>query len=334
MRRPSTPFLLAVAVAAVLAGPPARADAVPAGPRARVVLAGPPGAAAAAARAKAAELRRRVREVAERAERLAAAADATQAGADRLIAAAALRQRELDAAERALAVARDHYGQQVRALYMQGPLAPFAPLLYATDPVGLALVRRATAETLRGGQLDLLTVELATGRVELALAELRRSQADLRVQQNRLDARRAELAAELAAGQALLDAADAAVRRAVAEEQRRREAAHRAAVLAALARGGAGRAVAGGAHCDLTGTSAAERFVIEHESGGDPAARNPGSTAFGLGQLLLDQRLRYLGSDYATTDCAKQLAAFRSYVRDRYGTAEAAMAFWLAHRWY
>jgi hypothetical protein len=65
-----------------------------------------------------------------------------------------------------------------------------------------------------------------------------------------------------------------------------------------------------------------------------PHARNPRSTAFGLGQLLLGQRLRYLGAGYATTDCARQLGAFRAYVRDRYGSAEAAMAFWLAHQWY
>ena len=65
-----------------------------------------------------------------------------------------------------------------------------------------------------------------------------------------------------------------------------------------------------------------------------PTAANPTSSAFGLGQLLLDMRLRYLGGDYATTDCAKQLAAFRAYVRDRYGTAERAVAFWATHHWY
>jgi hypothetical protein len=370
VRRPSTPVLLAAVLAAVavLTGSPALADPpgrglpalawsptgawspaagaagvprVAAGSAAGVLWA-PAGSAArvlrapageAAAKAEAAELRRRVREVAERAERLAAAADAAQARADLLTATAAVRQGELDEAERVLGDARDRYDQQVRHLYMQGPLAPFEPLLYVADPAGLEMARRAMAETLRGGQRDLLVVEVATGRVELALAELRRSQADLRVEQGRLAARRAELAAELATGQALLDAADAAVRQAVAAEQRRREAAHRALVLAALAR--TGRAsVHGGVRCDLTGTSAAERFIIEHESSGYPSAQNPGSTAFGLGQLLLDQRLRHLGADYATSDCAKQLAAFRAYVRDRYGTAEAAMAFWLAHHWY
>jgi len=350
VRRPSTPVLLVVTLAAVtaLAGAPASADPAGRGPPAASwtpaggaaglprAPAGPAGSAeAAAAKARAAELRWRVREVVERAERLAAAADSAQARADLLIAAAAVRQRELDEAERALAGARDRYGQQVRQLYMQGPLAPFEPLLYTTGPAGLEMARRATAATLRGGRRDLLAVEVATGRVELALAELRRSQADLRVEHGRLAARRAGLVAALAAGQALLDTADAAVRRAVAEERRRREAAHRTAVLAALARARTGRAsVHGGARCDLAGTSAAERFIVEHESGGYPGAQNPSSTAFGLGQLLLDQRLRHLGADYATTDCARQLAAFRAYVRDRYGTAEAAMAFWLAHHWY
>jgi hypothetical protein len=40
---------------------------------------------------------------------------------------------------------------------------------------------------------------------------------------------------------------------------------------------------------------------------------------FGLGQLLLGNRVLYLGRDYATTDCGLQLSAFRAYVRDRYG---------------
>jgi septal ring factor EnvC (AmiA/AmiB activator) len=89
-----------------------------------------------------------------------------------------------------------------------------------------------------------------------------------------------------------------------------------------------------GTKCDLSGTSDAEFWIIMHESGGDPTARNPNSTAFGLGQLLLDLRQRLLGADYDTIDCGKQLAAFRAYVKERYGTAEAAKAFWQAHGWY
>jgi hypothetical protein len=92
--------------------------------------------------------------------------------------------------------------------------------------------------------------------------------------------------------------------------------------------------VRGGGKCDLSGTSDAEYFIIMKESGGDPTADNPRSTAFGLGQLLLDGRRHYLGANYDTIDCGLQLQAFRGYVRDRYGTAENARAFWLNHGWY
>jgi septal ring factor EnvC (AmiA/AmiB activator) len=92
--------------------------------------------------------------------------------------------------------------------------------------------------------------------------------------------------------------------------------------------------VRGGGKCDLSGTSDAEYFIIMHESGGDPTAANPTSTAFGLGQLLLDLRRRILGANYDTIDCGLQLMAFRTYVRERYGTAENAKAFWDSHGWY
>jgi hypothetical protein len=89
-----------------------------------------------------------------------------------------------------------------------------------------------------------------------------------------------------------------------------------------------------GGVCDLSSTSAPERWIIMHESGGRPDAQNPSSTAFGLGQLLLGNRILYLGANYATTDCTLQLGAFRRYVHDRYGTAAAAQAFWQSHGWY
>jgi peptidoglycan hydrolase CwlO-like protein len=89
-----------------------------------------------------------------------------------------------------------------------------------------------------------------------------------------------------------------------------------------------------GGVCDLSSTSAPERWIIMHESSGRPTAQNPSSTAFGLGQLLLGNRILYLGANYATTDCTLQLGAFRRYVHDRYGTAAAAQAFWQSHGWY
>jgi hypothetical protein len=98
--------------------------------------------------------------------------------------------------------------------------------------------------------------------------------------------------------------------------------------------GGLPAAAGSGRRCDLSGTSAAEHWIIMRESGGDPTADNPTSTAFGIGQLLLGNRILYLGRDYATVDCGAQMWAFRAYVRDRYGTAERAKAFWQANGWY
>lgn len=82
------------------------------------------------------------------------------------------------------------------------------------------------------------------------------------------------------------------------------------------------------------GLSAAEWMIMRPESGGNTYAQNPRSSAFGLGQLILSNRKKYLGRDYATTDARKQLMAFRSYIRDRYGSAEAAVAFRRTHGWY
>jgi hypothetical protein len=85
------------------------------------------------------------------------------------------------------------------------------------------------------------------------------------------------------------------------------------------------------------GLSAAEAWIIAHESGGSTTAANPHSSAFGLGQLLLGNRQRIgtiLGFAPNTTDFLQQLAMFRYYYRERYGTAERAKAFWQAHGWY
>lgn len=93
----------------------------------------------------------------------------------------------------------------------------------------------------------------------------------------------------------------------------------------------------GGGSVNLGAISAAERWIIMHESGGRTNADNPTSTAFGLGQLLLANRQHYgaiLGVSAGTTDFGAQLSMFRMYVRDRYGTAENAQRFWQSHHWY
>jgi hypothetical protein len=131
--------------------------------------------------------------------------------------------------------------------------------------------------------------------------------------------------ARLAGAAAALRGRSAELRRLIRQEELARRRA---------ARGGGGSIHGSGPPCDLSGTSAAERWIIMRESSGYPTADNPASTAFGLGQLLLGNRILYLGEDYATTDCGRQLWAFRAYVRDRYGTAGRARAFWQANGWY
>lgn len=90
----------------------------------------------------------------------------------------------------------------------------------------------------------------------------------------------------------------------------------------------------GGVHINMGQLSSSERFIIQHESGGSTTAKNPHSTAFGLGQLLIANRRHYLGSNANTTDPGLQLKAFRGYVHDRYGNADRAAAFWRKHHWY
>lgn len=86
-----------------------------------------------------------------------------------------------------------------------------------------------------------------------------------------------------------------------------------------------------------SGLSPAEAWIITHESGGDPAADNPHSTAFGVWQGLAATRRDYaarFGYSPETTDVGEQLVMFRAYVRDRYSTAENAQRFWMENGWY
>jgi hypothetical protein len=90
----------------------------------------------------------------------------------------------------------------------------------------------------------------------------------------------------------------------------------------------------GGVRIDMSQLSASEAFIIQRESGGETTAKNPHSSAFGLGQLILANRRHYLGADANTTDPGLQLKAFRGYVKDRYGNADRAAAFWRKNHWY
>jgi septal ring factor EnvC (AmiA/AmiB activator) len=281
-----------------------------------------------------------------------AAADQAVAGARARLATAtaelaAARHRRSNAMV-ALEAATDEVGlqearlaEQVRGAYMTGRVTGLAVMVQANDlrdlverAVTLSYVISADQDVLgrlevarrRAVQLHDTMVKAeqarvaAEARVRVQLAELERVRAVRQQAKEKLDARVAKLAGAAAA----LRSRSAELRRLIRQEElARRQAA-----------GGGGSIHGSGRRCDLSGTSAAERWIILRESSGYPTADNPVSTAFGLGQLLLGNRILYLGQDYATIDCGRQLWAFRAYVRDRYGTAARAKAFWQANGWY
>ena len=282
-----------------------------------------------------------------------ASADQAVAGARVPLATATaeleLARRRRSAALAAVEAATDEVGrqerrlaEQVRGAYMTGRVTGLAVVVQATDlrdlierAVTLSYVISADQDTLR--RLEVArkrAVQLhhgmvkaerarsaAEARVRSELAEVERVRALRKQAKDKLDARVARLAGAADA----LRRRSAELRRLIRQEELARRRAGRA---------GRGSILGPGPPCDLSGTSPAERWIIMKESSGYPTADNPASTAFGLGQLLLGNRILYLGQDYATTDCGRQLWAFRSYVGDRYGGAGRAKAFWQANGWY
>lgn len=81
----------------------------------------------------------------------------------------------------------------------------------------------------------------------------------------------------------------------------------------------------------------AKEFLIKRESGGDPRAKNPHSSAFGIGQLIKANREAYgkrLGIDPDTVNPNEQIRMMDEYVKDRYGSYSQARQFWLKNKWY
>lgn len=73
--------------------------------------------------------------------------------------------------------------------------------------------------------------------------------------------------------------------------------------------------------------------LLERESKCDPTARNPYSSAGGIPQALPWTKM---GCELSYSDSAAicQLRWFKSYVDNRYGSYEAALAHSYAHNWY
>jgi TP901 family phage tail tape measure protein len=78
------------------------------------------------------------------------------------------------------------------------------------------------------------------------------------------------------------------------------------------------------------------KWIIGHESGGDPHAKNPHSTASGLFQMIdttwADARDKSLPNDI-WNPIINAIAGIR-YIADRYGNANNAVDFWKAHGHY
>lgn len=218
-------------------------------------------------------------------------------------------------------------GDRARGVYIAG------------DPTGLnALVQSGKADQLLGqvAILDHLAQQSNNSLADLVVAQQDYALARAALSEAEADARKASAQISRKIDQAL-ELRDLRVEAKDALDDKIRRLEGEAGVLRVTLQQRQQRQagqVRGGGRCDLSGTSDAEYFIIMKESGGDPTADNPRSTAFGLGQLLLDGRRHYLGANYDTIDCALQLQAFRGYVRDRYGTAERAKAFWQANGWY
>jgi hypothetical protein len=102
-----------------------------------------------------------------------------------------------------------------------------------------------------------------------------------------------------------------------------------AAIAAAAARLALGASVA-------LGGGGARNWIIAHESGGNPRAQNPTSSASGLYQMIDGTWRAYGGSTAHAKDAsvAEQNAVADRYVAARYGSWENAQRFWMAHHYY
>lgn len=72
--------------------------------------------------------------------------------------------------------------------------------------------------------------------------------------------------------------------------------------------------------------------VVQRESGWNPTAQNPTSTAYGIGQFL-DSTWQGAGSQ-KTSDPYQQINAMLAYIGQRYGTPEAAQQHEKNYGWY
>ncbi|MEV5971021.1 transglycosylase SLT domain-containing protein [Streptomyces sp. NPDC051921] len=73
--------------------------------------------------------------------------------------------------------------------------------------------------------------------------------------------------------------------------------------------------------------------IVEHESGWNHTATNASSGAYGLVQALPASKMASAGADWKTNP-ATQIKWGLNYMNERYGSPNAAWAFWQTHGWY
>ncbi|MFJ2191616.1 transglycosylase SLT domain-containing protein [Kitasatospora sp. NPDC087861] len=73
--------------------------------------------------------------------------------------------------------------------------------------------------------------------------------------------------------------------------------------------------------------------IVSHESGWSVTATNPSSGSYGLGQALPASKMASAGADWKTNP-STQIKWALDYMNSRYGSPNAAWAFWQTHHWY
>ncbi|MFJ1707533.1 transglycosylase SLT domain-containing protein [Kitasatospora sp. NPDC088346] len=73
--------------------------------------------------------------------------------------------------------------------------------------------------------------------------------------------------------------------------------------------------------------------IVAHESSWNVTATNASSGAYGLVQALPASKMASAGADWKTNP-ATQIKWGLNYMNERYGSPNAAWAFWQTHHWY
>ncbi|MGK5173548.1 lytic transglycosylase domain-containing protein [Geodermatophilus sp. CPCC 205761] len=205
-----------------------------------------------------------------------------------------------------------------------------------------------TTEAATGSAADAPAADVAAADLaplaDLAASRSEREAAEASAAQAQADAEKAELDRQAAEREAAERAAREAEARAAAE----REAAERAAREAEAARAAEAPAASGGSSSSaaprgsfkeyaMSKVGSADQFsCLENlwgkESGWNPNAQNPTSTAYGIPQFL---NSTWAGTGIAkTSDGYRQIDAGLIYIENRYGSPCAAWAHSKANNWY